>query len=92
MLAANERELHEKETKMMELQETYETLLLQHKVLNVSIARIGVLEIATGALERAISVRPIGLVHCTHTCLRFENCSRYIRPSQTTLLSLLLVL
>jgi len=32
LFAANERELHEKETKMMELQETYETLLLQHKV------------------------------------------------------------
>lgn len=30
--AASERELHEKEAKMMELQETYETLLLQHKV------------------------------------------------------------
>lgn len=30
--AANERELEQKEAKMMELQETYETLLLQHKV------------------------------------------------------------
>jgi len=32
VFAANERELREKEAKMMELQETYETLLLQHKV------------------------------------------------------------
>lgn len=30
--AANDKELHEKEAKMMELQEEYETKLLQHKI------------------------------------------------------------
>lgn len=30
--AANDRELHEKEAKMMELQESYETKLLRHQV------------------------------------------------------------
>lgn len=32
LISANDRELHEKEMKMMELQESYETKLLHHQV------------------------------------------------------------